>query len=233
MLKCDALWLKQTLSRFSNEELSPVLNLGSSTAKFRKVHQPFIDELIFAPLAARGVEVIHVDIKAADGVDISADILTDAGLEEVRKRAPKSLICTHVFEHLVEREPFADRLIKMLPVGGLFFVSVPSSYHQHNDPIDTMYRPSPDQLAELFPGQAILDKRSLVGDNYWSHVRRRPVTLFFRHFFRFFIPFLGLNQWKRSMRKLYWLYNNYKVAAIVGRKVVEEPTAARGVAAAG
>jgi len=35
------------------------------------------------------------------------------------------------------------------------------------------------------------------------------------------------------MRKLYWLYNNYKVAAIVGRKVVEEPTAARGVAAAG
>ena len=45
------------------------------------------------------------------------------------------------------------------------------------------------------------------------------MTLFFRHFLRFWFPFLGWRQWKRSMRKLYWLFNNYKVAAIAGRKV--------------
>lgn len=42
--------------------------------------------------------------------------------------------------------------------------------------------------------------------------------MFFRHFFRFFIPFVNWTAWKRSMRKLYWLFNPYKVSAIVGAK---------------
>jgi hypothetical protein len=232
MMKCDAAWLQQTLARFSNEELSPIVNIGSSTAHFRKVEQPFIDEMIFAPLAARGVQVIHLDLKAADGVDISADILTEAGLDEVRKRGPKALICTHVFEHVVSREGLAARLMAMLPRDGLFFITVPSSYHQHNDPIDTMFRPTPDELAALFPGQAILEKKDLVGDTYWMHVRKRPVTLFFRHFLRFFAPFLGWKKWKRSMGKLYWLFNNYRVSAIAGRKTAEAPSVTRQAARA-
>ena len=81
-----------------------------------------------------------------------------------------------------------------------------------------MYRPTPDELASLFAGQQILHKGGLVGDTYWSHVARRPLTIFFRHFFRFFVPFLGWKAWKRSMRKLYWLFHHYKVAAIVGQE---------------
>ncbi|MFT3727191.1 MAG: hypothetical protein QM759_05145 [Terricaulis sp.] len=224
MLKCDAIWLQQALARFSSEELSPIVNIGSSTKHFRTVEQPFIDELIFAPLAARGVKVIHVDLKAGDGVDISTDIFNNAGLEEVRKHAPKSVICTHMFEHVVSREDLAARLMALLPMNGLFFITVPSSYHQHNDPIDTMFRPTPEELAALFPGQQIMEKQSLAGDSYWMHVRKRPVTLFFRHFFRFFVPFLGWQKWKRSMGKLYWLYNPYRVSAIAGRKMAEAPT---------
>src|SRR5690606_10581733 len=94
----------------------------------------------------------------------------------------------------------------------------PMSYHYHADPIDTMFRPNPDELAALFPGQTILAKAELTGENYWAHIRKRPLTLFFRHFFRFFMPFLGIEKWKRSMRKLYWLFNDYKVATIVGQK---------------
>ena len=232
MLKCDAIWLQQALARFSAEELSPIVNIGSSTAHFRTVEQPFIEELIFAPLAARGVKVIHVDLKAGDGVDISTDIFDNTGLDEVRKRAPKSVICTHMFEHVLSREDLAARLMMLLPINGLFFVTVPSSYHQHNDPIDTMFRPTPDELAALFTGQSIVEKKSLAGDSYWMHVRRRPVTLFLRHFFRFFVPFLGWTKWKRSMGKLYWLYNPYRVSAIAGRKLVEAQALTGGPAAA-
>lgn len=231
MMKCDAVWLQKTLARFSNEELSPIVNIGSSTAHFREVEQPFIHELIFGPLAERGIDVIHVDLKAGDGVDISADILSDSGNEKVRAHAPKALICTHVFEHVVSREGLATRLMDLLPMNGLFFVTVPSSYHQHNDPIDTMYRPSPEELAALFPGQTILEKSDLVGDTYWMHVRKRPVTLFFRHFLRFFVPFLGWKKWKRSMGKLYWLYHHYRVSAIAGRKITDAPPLAREAAA--
>ncbi|MGE0753918.1 MAG: hypothetical protein AB7L92_02015 [Alphaproteobacteria bacterium] len=219
MMRCDAEWLGRVLQQYSVEELSPIVNIGSSTHHFRTTVQPFIQDLIFAPLQARGVQVIHSDIKEGEGVDISCDIFDDAGLSTLKALNPKALICTHMFEHVTDRELLATRLLSLLPVGGLFFITVPMSYHYHADPIDTMYRPNPDELAALFSGNTILQKEVLVGGNYWSHVRKRPVTLFSRHFFRFFFPFLGWEKWKRSMRKLYWLFNDYKVSALAGRKV--------------
>ena len=218
MMRSDAAWLGEALARLDPADISPVLNLGSSSAKHREVDQPYIHELVFAPLAARGVAVIHSDIKAAEGVDIVADIFSDEGVAAMRARGPKAVLCTHMFEHVTDREELARRILSLVPPGGLFFVTVPSSYHQHNDPIDTMFRPSPEELAALFPGQTILEQRELIGGSYWMHVRKRPVTLFFRHFLRFWFPFLGWNAWKRSMGKLYWLFHPYKVAAVVGRK---------------
>lgn len=219
MMKCDAAWLGEVLSRLNVEEISPILNLGSSTRRHREVDQPHIFELVFAPLAARGVEVIHADMKAADGVDVAGDIFTNEGVAAISARNPRSVICTHMFEHVLDREELSRRILSLIPTGGLFFITAPSSYHEHNDPIDTMFRPSPHELAALFPGQQILETKELIGETYWSHIRKRPVTLFFRHFLRFWFPFLGWRQWKRSMRKLYWLFNHYKVAAIVGRKI--------------
>ena len=201
------------------EELSPLLNLGASTKHFRQIEQPYIDELVFRPLEARGVRVIHSDLKAADGRRPGRRRIRRRRLRQAAAgRRPRAVICTHMFEHVLDREELARRLLALLPEGGLFFVTVPSSYHEHHDPIDTMYRPTPDELAALFAGQQILHKSELVGDTYWSHVARRPLTIFFRHFFRFFVPFLSWKAWKRSMRKLYWLFHPYKVAAIVGRK---------------
>jgi hypothetical protein len=82
-----------------------------------------------------------------------------------------------------------------------------------------MFRPTPDELAALFKGQEVLEKRELTGNNYWSQVRRRPIATNLRHLARFFVPFVGWRAWTRSMRKLYWLFNPYKVSAVMGRKV--------------
>jgi len=218
MMRCDAEWLGRTLAELGTEELSPLLNLGASTKHFREVEQPHVHQLVFGPLHARGVNVIHSDLKAADGVDLVGDVFDDVDFARLKAANPRAVICTHMFEHVRDRQELSRRLLALLPERGLFFVTVPSSYHEHNDPIDTMYRPTPDELASLFAGQQILHKGELIGDTYWSHVARRPLTIFFRHFFRFFVPFLGWKAWKRSMRKLYWLFHHYKVAAIVGRK---------------
>ncbi|MBX9591015.1 MAG: class I SAM-dependent methyltransferase [Hyphomonadaceae bacterium] len=218
MMYCDAEWLAAVLARYRTEELSPILNLGSSTRHFRQVEQPHVDALIFKPLEARGVKVVHSDLKASDGVDIAGDIFDDATLAAMQATHPKAVICTHMFEHVVNRDELRRRLLSMLPPGGLFFVTVPSSYHEHNDPIDTMYRPTPAELAAMFGGHDIIEQRELIGHNYWTLVRKRPFTLLFRHVTRFFVPFLGWQKWKRSMTKLYWLYHPYKVAAVVGRK---------------
>ena len=220
MMVSDAKWLGKVLPQFSNEELSPVLNIGSSTKKFREHDQPHIHKYVFSPLEQRGVEVIHCDLKEAEGVDVSADIFSDDALERLASYNAKTIICTHMFEHVLDKEDLAKRLLSLIPENGLFFITVPNSYHQHDDPIDTMYRPTPEELSQLFNGQNIIQKDILVDGNYWDKIRQRPVTLFFRHFTRFFIPFISISKWKRSMRKLYWLFNNYKVSAIVGRKVL-------------
>jgi SAM-dependent methyltransferase len=219
MMRCDAEWLGRRLSELSEAELSPVLNLGSSTHRFRTVEQPHIQKLVFGPLAERGVRVVHSDLKSADGVDVSGDIFDDRDFARLEAVGARTVICTHMFEHVRDRDELKRRLLDLLPEGGRFFVSVPSSYHEHNDPIDTMFRPTPDELAALFAGQEILERAELAGDTYWVHVRRRPVTIFLRHFARFFVPFLGWHAWKRSMRKLYWLFHPYKVSVVAGRKV--------------
>jgi hypothetical protein len=218
MMRCDAEWLETALARFAPEDLSPVVNLGSSTRCFREIEQPHIDELVFKPLRARGIAVVHCDLKQSDGVDIAGDIFDDTTLATLRAVQPRAVICTHMFEHVRDRAELRRRLLELLPEGGLFFVTVPSSYHEHHDPIDTMYRPTPAELAAAFPDQDILDQRELTGHTYWISVRQRPLTLFVRHFTRFLVPFLGWRAWKRSMTKLYWLFHPYKVAAIAGRK---------------
>ena len=222
-MRCDAEWLGNALARLSNDDLSPLLNLGASTRRYREVEQPHIHELVFRPLEARGVTIVHADIKAGDGVDIAGDIFDDSGFARLKAVRPHAVICGHMFEHVRDREALSRRLLELLPERGLFFVTVPSSYHEHNDPIDTMFRPSPAELAALFPGQQILEATELVGETYWAYVAQRPLVLPLRHVARFFVPFLGLREWQRSMRKLYWLAHRYRVSAIVGRKTAAEP----------
>lgn len=219
MMVCDAKWLQEALASLSDADISPILNIGSSTKKFREIDQPHIHKYVFAPLEQRGIKIIHSDLKQAEGVDIAADIFDETALKTLQECKPRAIICTHMFEHIIDRERLQKILMSLLPKNGIFFITVPHSYHHHADPIDTMYRPSPDELAALFNGQEIIKKQVLIGGNYWEKIRQRPVTLFCRHFFRFFAPFLGIKQWQRSMRKLYWLFHPYKVSAVMGRKI--------------
>jgi hypothetical protein len=217
MMECEARWLTEVLAKMPVQRMSPLVNIGSSTDHFRNVTQPYIGA-IFDGLKMRGVDVVHTDLGAGPGIDIAGDLYDDNVLTRIRAVGPRALICTHVIEHVEDRVRFAGRLMDLLDEGGLFFITVPMSYHEHHAPIDTMYRPSPDQLVDLFAEQHIITKAEILGGTYWSWIRKRPFTLITRHVVRFFIPFLGWKKWKRSMRKLYWLFHRYKVAAIVGEK---------------
>ena len=55
MFEAEARWLRCALDAFPPERLSPVLNLGSSSAVVRKAVQPWIDSEVFCPLRSRGV----------------------------------------------------------------------------------------------------------------------------------------------------------------------------------
>lgn len=217
MLVAEAQWLQDKLSRISAPELSPLANIGSSTLNFRTVAQPWIEQRVFAPLAARDIRTIHIDTREGEGIDLRADIMTDGGFETVRALAPSALLVCNLLEHVDDPAAFADRCAALLPANGLLFVTVPYSYPHHRDPIDTMFRPDPEILARMFSRGDMIEGDILdSGESYADAVRRRP-WLLLRHLSRFPFPFVDFSGWQHSMRKLYWLNHNYKVTVAIFR----------------
>jgi hypothetical protein len=219
MFEAEACWLRRALDAFQPERLSPLLNLGSSSATVREAVQPWIEGEVFRPLRSRGVEVIHVDIRELPGVDVRADLTDLADVLGLGALRPRSLLCCSLLEHVLEPDRLARHCLELLPAGGLAFVTVPFSYPHHRAPIDTMYRPNLDELAELFAGARLLDGTILgAGMSYRDAVRERPWILL-RHVCRFPVPFLSLERWKRSMARLYWLAAEYQISCAVFEKM--------------
>jgi hypothetical protein len=219
MFEAEACWLSRALDGFAPEQLSPLLNLGSSSAEFREKAQPWTENRLFGPLRARGVDVVHVDMRDVPGVDVRADVTDPADVPRLHALGPQALLCGNLLEHVTVPERLARHCLEIVPRGGLVFVTVPFSYPFHRDPIDTMYRPSPAELGALFDGARMLDAAIIgAGMSYRDDVRRRPWILL-RHVARFPAPFVSLAKWKRSMAKLYWLKAEYRITCAVFEKL--------------
>lgn len=161
MLIEEAYWLADRIAELDLRRGDIAVDVGSSTAEFRCVVQPHIDYLIFRPLRERGICVVHMDSKDALDVDVVADIASpDADLGEL-KHAARLVLCTNLLEHVVNRNAVVGNLIKLLNSTGHLMVTVPFRYPYHGDPIDTMYRPSTDQLIDDL-GPAVVATRADV-----------------------------------------------------------------------
>jgi SAM-dependent methyltransferase len=150
MLKHEAQWLGQRLARWPSDR-GVVLNVGSSSGEFRTHVQPWIDEYLFAPARARGVELVHQDLFPASGVDIAGDLLSAECQARVAELKVFGVVCSSVLEHVTDRHEFTASLARLLPPGGRALITVPYRFPYHPDPIDTLFRPSPAELRALFP----------------------------------------------------------------------------------
>ena len=155
MLRNEAAWLRKQLEAVPDDELSPLLSIGSGTDLSRS-RQPWIDQLVFAPLRCRGVDVIHHEHSAGPGIDLAGDLGDGAFLHRLGDLGARSLLCANVLEHVADPRPVAAALAEALPAGGRLLVTVPRRYPYHPDPIDTMLRPTPTELTELFPSLTVL-----------------------------------------------------------------------------
>lgn len=217
MLPSEARWLRRALEQIPAGELSPLLNLGSSTARFREVDQPYIESDIFAPLRARGVAVVHCDLKREEGVDIACDLLANTLPAEIAAAAPRAAICSNMFEHVVSRPALARRLDEMLPSGGLLLLTVPASFPYHPDPIDNGFRPDPEKLAALFPGWQVLAGETVADESFGGAIRRAP-RLALRNLARSVIPWPRPGNWLSALHRWTWLFRRYKVTCLLLRK---------------
>jgi hypothetical protein len=123
------------------------------------------------------VRLVHCDLKAGDGVDLVADLRSPEGHARLAALSPRAVLCSNVLEHVVAPADFARRYLALLPLGGLAIVTTPLAYPFHRDPIDTMYRPSIDELVALHPDTALRASATVTAGSFVDELRSRPSRL--------------------------------------------------------
>lgn len=214
MRATEAKWLSQRVLRLS---ASPIINLGSSTEAHRRA-QPHTQKYPWDPIDAAGLRVVHADLKDGDGVDVSGDIYSEEMQQKIKAIRPAVLLCCNMLEH-VERPDDVARICAELC--DRVIISVPYSYPFHADPIDTMYRPSPTELASLFPGFTMTEGEIVPDLTMWQSLRqargaggavreilgkviRMPVVLILRPW-----------RFRRRFHQMLWLFRPYKITCAV------------------
>lgn len=181
MFEAEAIRLREIL--LAQGEVSPLLNLGSSTGVFREVNKPHIERELFAPLRAAGVEIFHSDLKQADGVDLPGDIMDPAVRAALKERGFRTLLIANMLEHVRDRDAVTAACEEIVGPGGLILATAPLSFPYHADPIDTGYRPRPDELAAAFrnsdpllvaevQGRTYQEEIAALGSTWWRELGR-------------------------------------------------------------
>ncbi len=218
MLIEEARWLGDQLRVLEPGRVYPLLDVGSSTAKFRSLEQPWIDASIFGPARAAQRTVIHLDAKAAPGVDIVADLGDPATVASLAKRDFKSVLCSNLLEHVADPQRIARTLLQLVPAGGYLFVSCPYRYPFHPDPIDTLFRPTPQELADLFPGTTIHRQAVVRDGTYLDQIGSAPGD-FVRLLARLLLPFYRPANWRRAWTQLIhhlpWAFRRFEATCVV------------------
>jgi len=222
MFRREAEWISEALAGYPATALSPLLNIGSSTLAFRLEKQPWIETVLFDPLRARGVEVVNVDVRAGHGIDLRADVTAPEGRERLRAVGARALLCNNTLEHVEDPSAFARACAEVVAPGGLLVVTVPNSYPRHRDPIDTMFRPTPAEIAALLPDHEVVAEALIPTGSYWDQLRRRP-WIISRQLLRLPFPFVDFAGWKRSMMKFYWMVRPYRQSCVVLRRPTAPP----------
>ena len=139
----ESVWIREVLEKAGLRAGMTLLNMGSSTERFRRLDQPFIDHEIIQPLLQRGVRIVHVDARRDEGVDVVCNLADPATEPEAVGLEPAhAILASNLLEHVLNRDLVLERIMRLTRPGGVVVVTVPNLYRFHAGSIDTMYRPT-------------------------------------------------------------------------------------------
>lgn len=199
---------------------SVCLNIGSSTREFRTVTQPHIDSLLFRPLETAGIRIVHCDLKPDDGVDEVGDLLDPFFRQRLKGYEADLLVCSNLLEHLTDARAFAAACAELIRPAGFGLFTVPYRYPYHPDPIDTLFRPKPEELARFLPDWDVVRAESLRCGDYLTDLRARPrpFRTLARQVARAMLPFYNPDGWLQTAHRLTYLFRPYRQTMLLARK---------------
>ena len=155
MRKEEALRIREIKEEFykKNKHFKNIINLGSGNIGRLIIKKPWVMHNVFEPFKKKSL-ITHVDSIAYPGVTIVQDLSQKNAFSFCNNlKGSKLFILANVLEH-IPKKAHAELLnkiySKMKSKDGLI-ISVPYDYPYHADPIDNMYRPSPNELKKLLP----------------------------------------------------------------------------------
>ena len=220
----EAAYIGARLQEIPVEQLSPVLNLGSSNETFRTRTHPHVDREIFFPLVARGARVIHADLKADRGIDIVGDIYDAAFQQECGRLRPKTVVCCNILEHVTDPASFAHIVSGLVPTNGYVVVSVPHSYPFHADPIDTLFRPTTSEIVDLFGTELSPVVTHTLTDTTWlsdlrRHMPASALPMFFvKDLAKAVIELPSTQKRFKRLHRYLWLTRPFKMSIVILRR---------------
>jgi len=205
----EARWVRRIIDE-KRAELSPLLNVGSSTAHFREIENPHIQENIFQPLKDYGVRVEHLDMKRDEGVDLVGDLTNPTFLAELKKKKFQSVFCTNLLEHVPNPAEVCRAMEQAVVSGGWIIVTGPNLYKYHPDPMDTKFRPSVEEVASLFPSSKLIAGEIIVSNgSHFQSIRRRPRSLL-TFLVKIVLPFYQFSHWKKRISDVPNFFRKYR-----------------------
>ena len=228
MFKEEAEFIGTILDGFSNDELDPVLEIGASTLSFRVSVKPHINENIHSKLFARGIRVIHSDFKPDPDISNPEDqIIGDVFDEKVFKRMldtkPKCILLCNILEHVKNPKELCKRIMEISNEKTIIIVTVPFSFPYHRDPIDTLFRPSPEELIKNFNDVEVIHQDIIEGTNFSEQLKELNLAKAFirvtKEVLKVMIFLITFQLRKIRFSRILWLKNNYTVSLVVLRKL--------------
>ena len=160
-----------------------------------------------APLRSRGVEIVHLDAKPAAGVDVVCDLGTaDEGLATRLGEHALALVCG-MMQALRDPGRAADVAVQTLAPGGRLVAHHPETARRSFDPVDSMLRMSPDELAGMFERRGLervrADSVRIDDPRYYRGLVSRPSWI--PLWGRVWLPLPGVSEQVRlRIRALRW-----------------------------
>lgn len=182
MLLNESIWIKEKLKVVINAKAFHILNVGSSTLEYRTKFQPFIQQNIFSQIPNEKKNVIHLDMKAAAGVDLVGDLYDDQFLEKVKQLRIKSILCNNLLMYLDSslRNKLAQIFFELLPADGFLIVTNSHIFPAAPDPKEAYYRADPEEMYQEHFGKFQMVSSQIVEDEESHQIHLSKQSLRFR-----------------------------------------------------
>ena len=203
MLVEESIWIAEKIKEILPEEPFPVLNIGSSTLVYRTKKQPFIQNNIFNLFSDEKKQVIHLDMKEDEGIDLVGDLSDENFRHEVKKLKPKLILCNNILMYLNKntRKKLSYTLYEVLDKNDYLIITNSLVFPPSPDPVEAYHRATPEKMYKsLFANFYLIDQNIAKTEySFYKFLQSKPKVILIK-LLRFFMPWYKSKEWWFMMK---------------------------------